>query len=219
MSGKYNETTMRTMGQLNAGWGICGVTSTLYAMYQNNPGARGRLINAPLPFSVLAELKTFLNLLASDGKIGMLNDIQAFTRSFGVVDGTDFSGFTVAKYIQYINDSLGTYINKKTDAVDDRIKRDARFGIGLPPEVVAEYARRVWKFNATVSTGDQAGDVIVGVKDSSRWFNSFRLYDGLVHYVYRKNGKFYTWGEDPYNSLTEASAGFQMCCTVKLSTV
>ena len=219
MSGEYNETTMRRMGELNAGWGICGVTSTFYAMYQNNPGARGRLINAPLPYSVLAEIKTFLNILASEGKIAMLNDIQAFTRSFGVVQGTDFSNFTVANYIKYINDSLATYINKISDEVDDRIKGDALFGIGLPPAVVAEYARRVWKFNATVSTGDQSGDVIVGVKDSTRWFNGFRLYDGLVHYVYRKNGKYYTWGGKPYDTLAAASAGFELCCTVKLATV
>ena len=149
----------------------------------------------------------------------MLNDIQAFTRSFGVVDGTDFTTFTVANYINYINESLGLYINATTDKVDDRIKRDAKFGIGLPPELVAEYARRVWKFNATVSTGDQPGDAIVGVKDSGRWFNGYRLYDGLIHYVYRKNNKYYTWGHDPYDYLRAADPGFQMCCTVKLSAV
>ena len=149
----------------------------------------------------------------------MLNDIEAFTRSFGVVEGTDFSGFTVAGYIRYINDSLARYINPRTDTVIDAIRRDARFGIGLPPAVVAEYARRVWKYNGTVAMADQAGDAIVGVKDSSRWFNSFRLYDGLVHYVYRKNNKYYTWGHDPYNSLTEASPTFELCCTITLAPI
>jgi hypothetical protein len=217
MSGSYNETAMRRMGERNAGWGICGITSTFYAMYQTNPGARSTLINAPKPYSVLAEIKTFLMTLRDDGKTAMLKDTETFTRSFGVVDGTDFSGFTIDGYIKYINDSLRQYVNKDTLEVDEAIESDAKFGIGLPPEVVAEYARRIWGYNATAAMNDQSGDAIVGVKDTSRWFNGFRLYGGLVHYVYRKNGQYYTWGQDPYATLTAADPNFQLCCTVKLS--
>ena len=217
MSDTYNETEMRRMGKRNAGWGICGVTSTFYAMYQTNPGARGMLINAPKPYAVLAEIKTFLTMLGVEGKVGMITDTETFTRAFGVVDGTDFSQFTVAGYIQYIRDSLALYVNRDTLEVDKAIKQDAKFGIGLPPEVVAEYARRVWGYNATVAMSDQGGDAIVGVKDTSRWFNNFRLYNGLVHYVYRKNGKYYSWGHDPYDSLTDADKDFELCCTVKLA--
>lgn len=217
MSGSYDETEMRSMGKRNAGWGICGITSTFYAMYQTNPGARGTLINAPKPYSVLAEIKTFLMTLRDDGKAGMLKDIETFTRSFGVVEGTDFSGFTVDGYIKYINDSLKLYVNKDTLEVDKAIKKDAKFGIGLPPEVVAEYARRIWNYDATAAMNDQPGDAIVGVRDTSRWFNNFRLYGGLVHYLYRKNNKYYSWGQDPYDSLTDADKDFALCCSVKLT--
>ncbi len=217
MSGVYNETQMRRMGKRNAGWGICGITSTFYAMYQTNPGAHSMLINAPRPYSVLAEIKTFLTVLVVEGEAGMVTDTENFTRAFGVVNGTDFGQFTVANYIQYIRDSLGKYVNKDTLEVDSAIKQDAKFGIGMPPEVVAEYARRIWNYNATAAMYDQGGDAIVGVKDKSASDNNSRLYNGLVHYVYRKNGQYYTWGDDPYNSLAAAAADFELCCTVKLT--
>lgn len=217
MSDTYDETAMQRMGKRNAGWGICGITSTFYAMYHTNPGARGLLINAPKPYSVLAEIKTFLVTLKAEGKTDMLNDIKAFTRSFGVVDGTDFRDFTIDGYIKYINDSLKLYINKDTGEVEKAIKQDAKFSIGLPPEVVAEYARRVWGYGATAAMNDQSGDAIVGVKDTSRWFNRFRMYGGLVHYLYRKNGQYYSWGNLPYASVTAADADFEICCSVKLT--
>lgn len=217
MSGHYDEVTMQTMGKLNAGWGICGITSTFYAMYQTNPGKHSVLINAPRPYTVLAEIKTFLATLRAEGKTDMVRDIEAFTRTFGVVNGTDFSKFTVAGYIQYVNNSLSQYVNNVTSAVDDAIMRDNKFGIALPPEVVAHYARRVWGYTATAAMSDQGGDAIVGVKNGSRWFNGSRLYNGLIHYVYRKNGKIYSWGKEPFDTLKGANANYELCCTVKLT--
>jgi hypothetical protein len=35
--------TIDAMGTLNSGWGICGFTSSLYALYQNNPTQRMKL--------------------------------------------------------------------------------------------------------------------------------------------------------------------------------
>ena len=59
----YSETAMKTMGKTNASWGICGFTSSLYAMYDLNSGARGMLINAPQAWSVLYEIEEYLELL------------------------------------------------------------------------------------------------------------------------------------------------------------
>jgi hypothetical protein len=218
MSMTYDEAQMTSMGILNAGWGICGVTSTFYAMYQLNAGARGALINAPRPFSVLAEIKSYLQQLKADGETEKLNDIKAFTRTFGVVDKVDFRTFTVDGYIAYINATAQKYTNTGPEK-DKEIVKDGAFSIALPPAIVADYIQRIWGWQATVSDADQGGDAIIGVKSSDNWFNSFRAYKGLVHYVYRKNGQFYSWGNKPKASLAGCSADFQFCWSIKVAAV
>jgi hypothetical protein len=217
MSGSYDENMMRRMGVTNAGWGVCGVTSTFYAMYQTNPGARGILINAPRPFSVLAEIKTFLVMLRAAGKTGMLKDIETFTRSFLVEAEVDFSGFTVEDYIKYINESVTRYVNKDTQETDAEILNDGKFSIGLPPAVVAEYARLIWNHDATVAMYDQGGDAIIGVMSTAPADSKFHLYNKLCHYLYRKGSQYYSWGNAPYAKLTDADKDFVLCCTVKLA--
>jgi hypothetical protein len=215
MSGSYSETMMTSMGIMNAGWGICGITGTFYAMYQLNPAARPLLVNAPRPFSVLAEIKTYLQMLKAEGATQHLADIKEFTRSFGVVGKVDFGKFTVDDYIAYINKTAARYVNAGPE-MDKEIVGDGEFSIALPPLVVADYIARVWGWSASVSDGDQGGDAIIGVKSSNNWFNRFRLYKGLVHYVYRKNGQIYSWGNKPVGSLAEASADFEFCWSIKV---
>lgn len=216
MSGKYNETAMRSMGIMNAGWGICGITATFYAMYQLNPGVRGALVNAPRPFSVLAEIKSYLQMLKAAGATRELDDIKAFTRAFGKVGKDDFSNFTIDGYIAYINAAAQKYANTGPER-DAEITSDGMFSIALPPMAVADYVSRIWGWRASVSDADQGGDAIIGVKSSDNWFNNFRLYKGLVHWVYRKNGQIYSWGNDPVDSLAKASSDFEFRWSIKVA--
>jgi hypothetical protein len=180
------------MGITNAGWGICGFTSSFYAMYHMNPAARPMLINAPSPFSVLIEIKDYLEMLYAAKEVSLLDEIERFTRSFGMVDGFDFSTFTPRSYILYINASYSKYINRTGD-VDMSIMGDPKFSIALPPQAVSDYLRRVWKYKSEVHTFNTSADGIIGVKPTKGVVNA-TMYNGLVHYVYRKNLRYYSWG-------------------------
>lgn len=211
----YSESKFRSMGRRNEGWGICGFTSSLYAMYQLNPGARGALINAPRPFSVLAEIKTYLEMLYAAGATDLLDEIERFTRSFGVVDGFDFSTFTPRSYILYINQSVSKYVNQDTDQTVKAIVADPKFSIALPPQAVSDYLRRIWGYGSAISKGDPGGDVIIGVLDTSA-ANGGKPYDGLCHYVYRKGMKIYSWGNE-YTSVQDADEDFDACWYVSIT--
>lgn len=215
MSHSYRYSEMKTMGVTNAGWGVCGFTSSLYAMYHLNPGARGRLINAPRPFTVLAEIKTYLEMLYAGQKTDLLDEIERLTRSFGVVDGFDFSTFTPRSYILYVNASVDKYVNKDSGEVDDQIMGDPKFSIALPPQAVADYLQRMWGFGSTVHDMDVAGDAIIGVKDTSV-DNGGKPYKGLCHYVYRKDQRIYSWGKY-FVSLADADPTFACVYAVKIA--
>ena len=202
------------MGRRNESWGICGFTSSLYAMYQLNVTARPYLINAPRPFSILAEIKTYLEMLYAGNQTDLLDEIERLTRSFGVVDGFDFGTFTPRSYILYINNSVDKYINKDTEQTNRDIVTDPKFSIALPPQAVADYLQRIWGYSCKVHKIDPGGDAIIGVLDSTK-DNSTKPYDGLCHYVYRKSGKIYSWG-NVYSSLTDADADFVSCWFVSI---
>jgi hypothetical protein len=210
-----NMRSFKAMGVRNAGWGICGFTSALYAMYDLNPGLRGKLINAPKPFTILAEIKIYLELLYAAQQTDLLDEIERFTRAFGVVDGFDFSTFTPRSYILYINSSLSTYVNQTNGSTVKSIVDDPKFSIGLPPQAVADYLTRIWGHGASVHSSDPGGDALIGVKDISV-DNGGKLYGGLCHWVYRRNNRIYSWGSE-FTSLADADADFAFCSAVKVS--
>src|SRR5262245_17193271 len=91
----YVESHMEAVGTRNTGWGVCGFTTSMYAMYAMNPAARPWLINAARPFTVLAEIRGYLRLLKEFGGDKLIKDIETFTRTFGPT----FASFTVNGYI------------------------------------------------------------------------------------------------------------------------
>ena len=202
----YSESKMRSIGRRNEGWGICGFTSSLYAMYEMNPTARPNIINAPRPFSILAEIKTYLDMLYAENHTDLLDEIERLTRSFGVVNGFDFGTFTPRSYILYINNSVSKYINQNTEQTIKAITEDPKFSIALPPQAVADYLQRVWGFTSKVSKMDPGGDAIIGVRNKTV-DNSRKPYDGLCHYLYRKGGAIYSWGSS-FSSVAGANPNY-----------
>jgi hypothetical protein len=197
-------TTMKDMGLTNAGWGVCGFTSTFYAMWQQNPTSRGALMNAPRPFTVLAEIKQYLKILQAAAEVAKLQSITDFTRSFG----KPHNSFTVEKYIERIN--------KAVAKTDQEVTGDELFGIAMPPQCVADYARRIWGFKAALAMGDTGGsEAILGVKSSK--YPKMTEYNGLCHYLYRANNHIYSWGHDPYASVTAADATYSVVWKVTLT--
>ncbi|TCH98948.1 hypothetical protein EJV46_10370 [Roseococcus sp. SYP-B2431] len=192
------------LGDLNNGWGICGFTSTFYAMSSLQHGTRGALINASRPFNVLAEIKTFLRILQAGGKQKALSDITAFTRSFG----KPYDKFTIENYISRIDNAA------RENLSDDEIKKNQLFGVAVPPDQVVAYVENIWGLKCSISKGENQENGIIGVK-SKGISNLWKPYNGLVHYMYRHNQKIYSWGE-VYNSIKDARKSFELVLTIRI---
>jgi hypothetical protein len=190
------------MGWTNVGWGVCGFTSSFYAIYELDPGKQAQLGGAGIAYRVLAEIKTYLRTLKAAGQNGVLRDIANFTSSF-----PGYEDFTIESYIDHINDSV--------DQKEEDITSDAKYSIALPPQAVVDYLARTWNQNATWSYTGTVADGIVGVKDPND--KNMVQYQGLRHYLYRKNNKFRSWGES-FDDLDEVNSrkgkNYAMCCVI-----
>lgn len=213
-----SDSAMLSMGNLNRGWGICGFTSTFYAMYRANPAARGALINASDVFSVLYEITDYLKLLQSAGS-PLVGEIERFTRSFG----PPYHTFTVSNYIASVDKASTTmsrFISLDSLTVANvqatAMSHNALFGIAMPPQAVADYIERVWKWRATIieyGAESSMEDALVGVRDITD--TKMKMYHGLCHYLYRSSNKFYSWGHE-YDSLTDADENFKICYAITI---
>ena len=184
---------MTRLGITNKDWGVCGFTSTMYAMYDLHPATRPYVINASSAWRILAEIKTYLNILKAENS-NLLDGIRDFTRSFGAPHDT----FTIDDYIKRVSD--GAAMNKTRQ----QILSDERYGIGMPPQAVADYVQRIWEWKATVTefaVGSGGGDGIIGVTE-----DNMPLYHGLCHYMYRSGATIYSWGQS-FNSVEAAAKG------------
>lgn len=194
-------TIREDLGRTNIGWGVCGFTSTFYAMWALNPGSHGALMNAPKPFTVLAEIKTYLKILQAEGKTAALSSITGFTRSFG------------KPYDKFTPDNYMARIDKAVNLTDQQIEANELFGIAMPPQCVADYAKRIWGYDCAIKMGDAGGDGIIGVKSSD--YPTMTEYGGLCHYMYRHNNRIYSWGQS-FGSVTEANAKYTVIWTLHL---
>lgn len=162
------------MGIENDMHGICGFTSTLYALYIDRPNLQQRLEHALSPATrrtrMMAEIKTFLQMMKAGGKDGILQDIGELTRTFA-----GYGGWTVDKYIDEINKIGG-----------------GDYSIAMPPEATMEYMRTMWGMRPVLTDRELPGDAILGLTrpngPQNRWGN-------LAHYVYQgADGRIYSWG-------------------------
>jgi hypothetical protein len=197
----FDQSIMTPLGSTNKGWGVCAFTSTVYAMYELNPGVRGQVINATLPYRVLAEIKIYLRMLQAENS-PLVKAIEDYTRSFTRFGaGYEFCGyFTIANYIQRINQSL-PQPNETQKHAETRILKNPKFGIAMPPDAAADYIRRVWQWKATITAAENGADGLIGVHNPT---NTGHLYNGLEHWMYRSGGKIYSWG-DSFDTVQEAA--------------
>ncbi|MBX9698059.1 MAG: hypothetical protein K2X74_01425 [Acetobacteraceae bacterium] len=194
------------MGQINNSWGVCGFTSCFYAMYEMNPAQRGLLLGAGIATKVLAEIKTYLVMLQADGKTALLRSIEDYTKTFGKIGKCDFSTWTIDGYIALINTAVG-----KSDA---EIRGDCSHSIGMPPEAVVDYLKRIWGRDSELQSvsGGTGGvaDAIIGVTRGT-----MPMYDGLSHWMYRKGGKIYSWGRE-FPSIEAANKAYRLCRVITI---
>ena len=181
-------TDINSMGKLNADQGICGFTSSLYALYTHSPRKTELSEGAEVETRMLAEIKTYLKLLQADNRVDLLSAIQSFTRSFGGA----YTNFDLDKYIERINATVSV----NGGALGD-------FSIAMPPEAVVDYLRRACDFkSAKLLTGNMPdpAELILGLCSTQ-----MREYKGLAHYVYQLNGTVYSWGKQ-FGSVQQAAA-------------
>ncbi len=164
------------MGIENASQGICGFTSTLYAVYMNQSQLQARLTGAmggaTRSTRLMAEIKTFLQMMKAAGRQEILNGIEELTRTF-----PRYGTWTVDTYIAGINTlNLGNY------------------SIAMPPEAVKEYLRVAWNIVANIDNADTGNkNAILGLSRTGAPMNKWK---NLAHYVYRDMaGRIYSWGE------------------------
>lgn len=199
-------TVFKNMGETNDYWGVCGFTSSLYAMWDLDATTRARLVNAPKPFTVLAEIKTYLRMLQAEGNTAAITEIEAFCQSFG----GPFIAWTVNDYCDHVSAAV--------TRSEDEITGDGMFSIGMPPQWVADYLRRVWGYSSMVIEvppgNDPGGDAIIGVvvpantpNPMSPGSNVSTQYNRLVHYMYRRKGRIWSWGHLSYDSVDAARRG------------
>ncbi len=198
----YSESDMKSIGETNAGWGVCGFTSSLYAMYHLNPASRRFLIAAPQAWSVIYEIQDYLESLIQQNEAKLIDSIEKFTRTFG--NGA-YKDFSVEGYLKYIKQNWEKYATPASGDINTPIMSDGKFSIAMPPHAVVDYLKRMWKIDSKLSATSSASDGIVGVKDPSD--KTMVLYDGLRHYLYQKNGKVYSWGQT-FSSVLEAGKKF-----------
>lgn len=183
------------IGAENANNGICGFTCALQSLYEQNQQWQARIEAATEAQAGVtrwrAEILTYLNLVrAADGQ-ELLDEIQAFTRSFGQ---------------QYVQWTVEGFREQMRAAADGDLNP---YGIALPPNAVVDYLGRVYQLNAQMEDLGEAADMpngpaIVGMRTDDRALLGF---NGLAHYVYvQQNGQISSWGQ-PFNNLADLNQG------------
>ena len=181
---------INAMGEMNNTWGVCGFSSALYALYEHNPSLRAKLTSgAKIDTRFAAEIKTFLRMLEAEGDAKMRADIEQFTRSFG----PKWTGFTIAGYLQTIDDEA-----ERLGTIQGNITKN--LSIALPPHALVAYLQKVAGFPGAKVLRDPLGGMfitrstaheqIVGLRDGIK-----TMYNGLAHWVYMKNGVVYSWAK------------------------
>lgn len=206
------------MGLTNNFWGICGINSSLYALYLHCPRMQARLGRGGLtPSAMLGSIKAFLRVLQSEGKQTMLDDIENFTKTFN-----GFGKWNLKDYItkidaaaRVVDAGVGLDVLSSQPSYEKKAQlallSDPMFSIGLPPDAVVHYLQRMCGFdNAKQVPLNAAGDeFIVGLyRDEG---NNMNICGGLKHYVYYKNLTYYSWGKS-FSNINEMKRNYGGIC-------
>lgn len=179
--------------QLNAGWGICGFTSALCVFYEDNSHGIKSVINKAknagnLDTRMLAEMKTYLNLLKADNESGLLDEIESFAQTF-----KGYETMTIEDLIELFEDA----------ANGEEVKR---LGIAMTPAAIIDYMARIGSIEAYYSPewiDDSDVPMLIGLSRNGK----------LVHWVYQNgDGEIYNWGKR--TSISELEDRFDLTASI-----
>jgi hypothetical protein len=213
---------MGSVGSVNAAHGVCGFTSSLTAMYAQSPGTRPLLINgAPRVTRVLADIKTYLNMLRAANKRDLLNEIADFNvvmyPQINVADGKAqpvWKGLDA--FIERI-DSCVTLLEGTSSMEDDNAilnKLDPSFTLYMSPLAVKDYMERMWGATAVLSEPPTAlgPACIVGVTRPG----PKNVHKNLVHWMYKHGTDIWSWGKK-FDSVQKARADYTVVYSIEVT--
>jgi hypothetical protein len=213
---------MGKVGSVNANHGVCGFTSSLTAMYAQSPGTRGLLINgAPRVTRVLADIKTYLNMLRAANVGGLLAEIADFNKvmypQIEVESGMAkpvWNGLDA--FITRIDDCV-TLLGRNTTMKQDNAvlnSLDPSFTLYMSPRAVKDYMERIWGATAVLSeppTG-LGQNCIVGVTRPG----PKNIHKNLVHWMYKHGTDIWSWG-DRFDSVQDARAEYSVVYAIEVT--
>ena len=189
------------MGKVNANYGVCGITSSLYALYTHSPGQQQYFtsVGGRKAFVLGKIVEFLLQLKYTNTK--MLKEIEAFTRKF---DG--YGGFNIDQYLKTYKS--WSFSDSATDPPGD-------ISVAIHPEAVVAFLRTSCNFrNAReIPLSQTRHEAIIGVTDGDPRFN---VYKGLCHYVYKRGNTIYSWGQT-FTSVADADTDFKACVMISMS--
>ena len=176
--------TYLEISDLNRGWGICGFTSAIGALHQNGllgDSIKQAISKDQLNTRILAEIKSYFVLLQSQKHQVLIDEIEAFTKTF-----KGYKDFSLQSYINGVN---GIAINAPK-------RRDKQFSVAMPPSAVTDYLRQMGGMKLVQlidNPNTKFNNVILGFGDKTA--NNRARWKGLGHWVYMNNNILYNWGE------------------------
>ena len=213
---------MGSVGSVNASHGVCGFTSSLTAMYAQSPGTRPLLINgAPRVTRVLADIKTYLNMLRAANKRDLLNEIADFNKVMypQIVVETGkakpvWNGLDA--FITRIDGCVTLLAAKSTMEKDNAVLNslDPSFTLYMSPHAVKDYMERMWGATAVLSdlpTG-LGENCIVGVTRPG----PKNIHNNLVHWMYKHGTDIWSWG-DKFASVQDANKNYSVVYTIEVT--
>jgi hypothetical protein len=173
-------------------------------MYDKRPAERAVLINATRHHTVQAAIKDFLTDLRAGGETQLLREIEYFNRYF---HGPEFM---IEDYIRHINEA----------EISPEFSESDEYTLAMPPNAVARFLEN-WGFRPKVRRTkgsflpNLGGDAIVGVKEGKAPDSYKSPHDGLVLWMYRHGGKYYSGGEK-FNTVKHASPNFKVNWVIEI---
>jgi hypothetical protein len=173
-------------------------------MYAKRPAERAMLINATSDRTVLTAIKNFLTELRAGGERQLLQEIVYFNRHF---HGPEFM--------------IGEYIHRVNEAEKwPGLSESDEYTLAMPPNGVARFLE-TWGFRPKVRRmkgsflPNLGADAIVGVKEGKA-SDEYKLpYDGLVRWMYRHGGKYYSGGTK-FNTVKHAHPNFKVNWVIEI---
>jgi hypothetical protein len=213
---------MGQVGSVNAKHGVCGFTSSLTAMYAQSPGTRALLINgAPRVTRVLADIKTYLNMLKAANAKGLLDEIADFNKvmypQIEVAQGKTkpvWNGLDA--FITRI-DNCVTLLGANTTMKEDNDILNSlhpTFTLYMSPRAVKDYMERMWEATAVLSeqpTG-LGQNCIVGVTRPGPQ----NVHKNLVHWMYKHGTDIWSWGIK-FGSVQAARKEYTVVYTIEVT--